>query len=263
MVALDLNEGQLQRSNTVADLMAARPAPLPEEPIPFPAWNRTLPARIVRWVMQAVLTRPLTRLFVWLHVEGRENLKGIQPPVIFAVNHQSHFDVPVVLAALPGRWQRLAAPAMSKEFFEAHFYPERTSRWSWFTNSLNYYLACLVFNAFPLPQREAGAAQALRYAGELASDGWCVLIFPEGVRTDAGEIRRFQPGVAMMASRLRVPVVPVRLVGLEKILHKTWKMAAPGRAAVYIGKPLHLEGDDYAALAKSAEEAVKSLVSRD
>ena len=94
---------------------------------------------------------------------------------------------------------------MAKEFFKAHFFPEQYGRRAWFTNSLNYYLAALFFNAFPLPQREAGARQTLRYIGDLAGDGYSILIFPEGKRSDAGEIGRFRPGVGMMASRLGRP----------------------------------------------------------
>ena len=126
-----------------------------------------------------------------------------------------------------------------------------------FTNGLNYFLASLVFNAFPLPQRESGAREALRYAGDLAADGNCILIFPEGKRTDAGEILPFQPGVGMLASRLHLPVVPVRLEGLERVLHKSAKFPTPGRARVKFGPALALEGDDYAALAKRIEEAVR------
>ena len=99
------------------------------------------------------------------------------------------------------------------------------------TNSLNYYLASLFFNAFPLPQRETGTRQTLRYIGELIGDGYSVLIFPEGRRTEDGEIGRFQPGVGMIAARLDVPVVPVRLEGLDRILHHTWKFpSGAGRA---------------------------------
>jgi long-chain acyl-CoA synthetase len=129
----------------------------------------------------------------------------------------------------------------------------------WLTSSLTYFLASLVFNTFPLPQHEAGARDALRYAGELASDGYCIVIFPEGIRTDKGEIQAFQPGVGMLASRLGLPVVPVRLEGLERVLHKSAKMATPGRAKVKFGAPLHPEGSDYAALARRIEEAVRSL----
>jgi long-chain acyl-CoA synthetase len=148
---------------------------------------------------------------------------------------------------------------MAREFFDAHFHPERHTPGERFTNGLNYVLASLVFQAFPLPQREAGAREALRYAGELLSDGISILIFPEGKRTDAGEIAHFQPGVGMLAARLRVPVIPVRLENLEKVLHKAAKMATPGPAKVKFGPPLHLEGDDYIGLAGKVEAAVRAL----
>jgi long-chain acyl-CoA synthetase len=168
-------------------------------------------------------------------------------------------DVPVILAALPPRWRYHVAPAMAKEFFKPHFFPDEYGRLAWFTNSLNYYLAALVFNAFPLPQREAGARQTLRYVGRLLEEGLSVLIFPEGHRTHGGEIDRFRPGVGMIASRLDVPVVPVRLEGLEKVLHHTWHMARPGHARVAFGSPIKLNGEDYEALARQVEEAVKEL----
>jgi long-chain acyl-CoA synthetase len=249
-----------ERARTVGEL--TRPvtsAPPPEESFEFPSWSRAWPARLLRHLALPLLILPLTRLFAWIKVEGRENLRGLDGPVIFAANHQSHFDVPAILYALPGRWRYRATPAMSREFFDAHFHPERHSKGERFTNSLNYFLSCLVFNAFPLPQREAGTRDALRYAGELAADGYCIVIFPEGIRTDAGEIRPFQPGIGMLASRMGIPVVPVRLEGLERVLHKSAKMATPGRAKVKFGPPLRLEGSDYAALAKHVEAAVKSL----
>ena len=169
-------------------------------------------------------------------------------------------DTPVIMAALPPRLRYRVAPAMAKEFFTAHFHPHEHPRRARFTNGLNYYLAALFFNAFPLPQREAGARQTLHYIGEVLEDGFSVLIFPEGKRSDSGEIGRFMPGIGMMASRLNVPVVPVRIVGLEKVLHHSWRMARPGRVRVVFGAPLHLTGDDYAALAKQVEDAVKNLV---
>lgn len=73
------------------------------------------------------------------------------------------------------------------------------------------------------------------------------------------EIAQFQPGVAMLASRLDVPVVPVRLTGLARVLHRSWRMARPGRATVVFGPPLHLSGSDYVSLANKVEEAVKAL----
>ena len=127
-------------------------------------------------------------------MDGLEHLDKLTSPVLFAANHQSHMDTPAIVAALPARFRYRVAPAMAKEFFKAHFFPEQFGRRAWLTNSLNYYLASLFFNAFPLPQREAGARQTLRYIGELIGEGYSVLIFPEGLRTLTGDIGTFRPG---------------------------------------------------------------------
>ena len=101
--------------------------------------------------------------------------------------------------------------------------------------------------------------QTLRYMGELATDGLSILIFPEGHRTESGEIKEFQPGVGMMAARLGLPVVPVRLGGVERVLHHTWRWPHRGNVRVTFGAPLVLEGDDYAALARRVQDAVVAL----
>jgi long-chain acyl-CoA synthetase len=168
-------------------------------------------------------------------------------------------DGPAILCALPARWRYRLAPAMAKEFFKAHFYPKEYSRKAWFTNSLNYYLSCQFFNAFPLPQREAGTRQTLRYIGEVLEDGYNVLIFPEGKRTERGEIGPFRPGIGMIGARLGVPVVPVRLEGLEKVLHTKMKFPKRGPVRITFGPPLHLEGDDYVRLTQDVENAVRGL----
>jgi long-chain acyl-CoA synthetase len=270
MVALEdafqthLDEGAFAEARDLGQLRSlverasASDAPAPE-PIDFPSWNRSLVSRAIRRVSLPTWILPLGRLFAWMRVEGREHVDALDGPAIFAANHQSHMDGPMIMTALPAKWRYRLAPAMAKEFFKPHFFPEQYSRRAWFTNSLNYYLSSLFFNAFPLPQREAGARQTLRYIGEVLEDGFSVLIFPEGKRTEAGEIDRFRPGIGMIASRLNVPVVPVRIDGLDKVLHHTWRMAKPGRIRIAFGKPLHLGGDDYEALAKQVEDAVRGL----
>ncbi len=220
----------------------------------FPTWNRGALARAVRRIFLPSFLLPLNRIFAHVHTHGLENLEGLQPPVIFAANHQSYMDVPAILSALPARWRYRVAPAMRKEFFDQHFHGRS------FTNSLNYYLSTLFFNCFPIPQREPGALATLRYIGELSNDKWCLLIFPEGIMTRTGEIAPFQPGVGMIASKLGIPVVPIRIEGMDRVLHQTWKMARPGRVEITFGTALSLTGsDDYLALARQVEDAVRKL----
>jgi long-chain acyl-CoA synthetase len=270
MVALEdtfqtrIDEGSFANAQDLGQLRSlvehsASSAGPPAEPVDFPAWTRSAVARAVRRVNLAAWILPLARAFAWTRIEGLEHLRDLEGPAIFASNHQSFMDGPVIMAALPARWRYRLAPAMGKEMFAPHFFPAEHGRVSWFTNSLNYYLAVLLFNAFPLPQREAGARQTLRYIGELLADRHSLLIFPEGKRSETGVIGGFRPGIGMIAARLGAPVVPVRIDGLQDVLRVGWHMARPGRVRVAFGAPLRLVGEDYEALAKEVEAAVRAL----
>jgi len=223
----------------------------------MPAWSRRRVVAAVRAASQAAWLLPLTRVFAHVEVRGLEHLSAITGPVVFAANHQSHFDTPVILAALPPRLRKRVAVAMAKEYFAAHFHPEGHSRAARMLSTLQYGLASFFFNAFPIPQREAGARRTLRYIGDLLGDGWSVLIYPEGRRSDSEEIGRFQPGVGMIGARLSVPVVPVRLEGVNRVLHQSWKVPRPGRVRVGFGPAVILTGHDYTAMARQVEEAVR------
>ena len=63
----------------------------------------------------------------------------------------------------------------------------------------------------------------------------------------------------MIGSRLDVPIVPVRIDGVDKLLPVGGSFVRPGRVRVAFGAPLRLQGSDYAALASSVEQAVKNL----
>ena len=99
----------------------------------------------------------------------------------------------------------------------------------------------------------------MRYIGELLAGGISVLIFPEGRRALTGDIDTFRPGIGMIAARLGAPVVPVRLEGVNNVLRVGWTMARPGRVRVAFGAPIRLAGDDYEALARQVEAAVRAL----
>ena len=269
MVALEdqfqtrIDETKFAGARTLDELRAVL-ASAPEdaeviEPVDFPSWNRAWPVRMVRRLSQATWILPLGRIFAWVRVRGLEHLEHLNGPVVFASNHQSHLDVPVILMAMPGSVRATIAPAMAKEFFKAHFFPDGFSARQVLTNRMNYYLAAFFFNTFPLPQREAGARQTLRYIGEVTGDGFSVLIFPEGVRSDTGHIKPFRGGIGMIGSRLGLPIIPIRIDGVDRVLHTSWKMAKPGPVSVTFGAPIHLSGDNYAELAMQVEQAVRDL----
>ena len=258
-----LDEAAVAACRTVGELRqlvaGASHAERAESRFTFPRWATNRLARAVRNVSQQTWILPLAGCFLRLRISGLEHLDGLRGPVIFAANHQSHFDTPAILLSVPPPWRRRIAVAMAREFFDAHFFPKRHSVAERLGNGTLYALATLFFNAFPLPRSGPGARDTLRYAGELASDRWSILIFPEGHRTLDGKISTFQPGVGMMASRLALPVVPVRLEGVDHVLHQTWRWPRRGAVSVTFGAPVTLEGDDYASLARRVEDAVVRL----
>ena len=259
-----LSETAVSEARTVSDIRrltegAAEAGGLPKEAFVFPRWNRWTLVRLLRNVSHRTCILPLAHVFFRLHVDGTDHLHALDGPVVFAANHQSHFDTPVILNALSNRWRRTIAVAMWKEYFDAHFLPEGHTLRDRLTTSTLYYLVAGFFNAFPLPQTEPGARQTLRYMGELATSGFSILIFPEGSRTERGEINQFQPGIGLIASKLHLPVVPVRLEGVNLVLHHTWRWPRRGDVRVTFGTPLTLEGDDYTALTRRVQDAVVGL----
>jgi long-chain acyl-CoA synthetase len=258
-----VDESVFVSAKTVADIVALQGgqpgAPRAAAAFRYPKWNRHWLARAFRAINLNLWLLHLAHVFAWVRVEGREHLDGLKGPVLFASNHQSFFDAPSIFIALPWKWRRRLAPTMRKEFFEAHFHPREHGLFAWITNSLNYWLSLLMFNAVPIPQHEAGTRQALRALGELVESGDCPLIFPEGRHSPNENLQPFQAGAAMIASRLHIPVVPIRLRGSNRVLPGGARMARPGRVKVSIGEPLRLEGEDYAALTRLLEERIRAL----
>jgi long-chain acyl-CoA synthetase len=227
---------------------------------PLSDWARTLPFRWFRAAFQHAVSLPLYRHYLPLTVNGLENLEWIEPPVIFAANHTSHLDVPTIYAALPHKWHRVLAPAMMKDHFRAFFEPSGYSTKDVVLAAGAYFLACSIYNSYPLPQQMAGTRRALAYTADLVNRGYSPIVFPEGLRTPDGNLQPFRPGIGMMAARLRVPIVPIRIRGLYEIysMHDSWPHIGPIR--VDIGMPLSFPPDaDYGAVAKRLEEVINDM----
>ena len=144
---------------------------------------------------------------------------------------------------------------MAKEFFKAHFFPGAArprGRGSPTASTTTW--RSLFFNAFPLPQREAGARQTLRYIGELLERRHLGADLPGRAAVRDRRHRPFRPGIGMIASRLDVPVVPVRLDGLERRAARRLADGAAGPRPRRVRRAVRLVGDDYEALAKQVED---------
>jgi long-chain acyl-CoA synthetase len=191
---------------------------------------------------------------------GRENLKDFRGPALIVSNHISQIDIGFILAALPFRLRRRVAAAMQGEMLRDMRYPPKESSFlGRRLAQLNYVLISAFFNVFSLPQK-AKYRESFRFAGELADQGYSVLIFPEGRRTETGELGSFRSGIGLLATHLNLPVIPMRIDGLFPLRIAKKHYAKPGTVQVRIGAPVRFDATaDAEEIAKELQKIVQGL----
>lgn len=221
----------------------------------FRFWTNSGPVRLFRQLCDLCLNGPLYRLFVRLEVRGLEGLAGYDGPLFFIANHLSYLDQPSVMFALPRRRRYHTATAAWAEFFFQNFHNRWQRAWKRFT----YDYGTLALNLFPLPQT-GGFRPSLAFMGKLADAGISILLFPEGERSITGRMLPFRPGLGLMARELGIPVVPVGIRGVEKVLPRGGNIPRRGRVTVIFGPPLRFTVETPEEIVRQSEAAVARLL---
>jgi 1-acyl-sn-glycerol-3-phosphate acyltransferase len=213
-------------------------------------WARRFPARAARLALLEGVLRPAVAALGAPERAGIDRLhalvgNGTHTPVIFAGNHHSHLDTPVVLTSIPEPWRHKVFVGAAADYF---FRTRTTSA-----------LSALVIGAIPI-ERSKVARRSADQAAALLDDGWSMLIFPEGGRSPDGWGQPFRGGAAYLSSRCGVPVVPLHIEGTARILRKGAKRPTPANVRVTYGDPLlPEEGESAARYAERIERAVAAL----
>ncbi len=239
---VDLSEANFAQVSTVGELerMLNEPQRAQQSGYRYPRWAQRWPVRWIRNFFYYTLSLPATLIMAHPTIVGRENLAGIEGPVLITCNHVTYIDVGFVLIAMPARIRNRLAVGMLGERLWSMWRPPATlnifARW-W--QQAGYYLVVALFDVFPLPQ-QSGVRESFAFAGESVDRGYSVVVFPEGRRTGDGRPSPFRSGVGMLAQKLNVPVVPLRIDGLFELKESGRKIARRGELKVMIGKPLRL-----------------------
>ncbi|HSE50044.1 MAG TPA: AMP-binding protein [Terriglobales bacterium] len=258
---LDLNETQFAGATTVAQLeQMLREQPAQRSEYEYPRWTQRWPVTWLRPLVYYLLTFPATILMNKPRVIGRENLRALRGPALVISNHVAYLDVGFVMYALPARMRtRLATAMEGEQLWLMRHPPGSVPAWRRPLKKLSYYLTIALFNVFPLP-KTTGFREAFAYAGESADRGHSVLVFPEGVRTTTGEMSPFRSGIGLLANRLGLPIVPMRIDDLFPLKVRKQRFARPGTIKVRVGKPVRFPpGSDPEHIARELERIVKNL----
>lgn len=180
---------------------------------------------------------------VRLEVHGVERL-DYRRPWLFAANHQSIIDIPVLMLALPVPLRFVAKDQLRKVPF------------------LGRYIRAMGMVFVRLDSGVRGVAAVGEVASILAG-GECVATFPEGTRSSDGAVGPFKPGSLAPAIQTGVPVVPVAIAGAGRVLPRGGFRVRPGKIRLLVGEPIETAGlslSDRADLARRVRARVVEML---
>jgi long-chain acyl-CoA synthetase len=260
---VDLGDREFSKVNTVSDLESLLKKSAPEakkSDYPYSRWPQNWLVRWIRVLVYHAVTLPYIMVMARPRVIGRERLKGFHGPALIISNHIAQIDIGFLMAALPWHLRNRLGVAMQGEKLRAMRYPPKNwfflKRW-W--EQLQYALTAAFFNVFSLPQRSK-YRESFRFAGQLADRGYSVVIFPEGRRTETGEMSPFRSGIGLLATQLNLPIIPMRIDGLFPFKIAKKHYAPPHAVQVRIGDPVRFEPTaDPEEIAKELQRIVAGL----
>jgi 1-acyl-sn-glycerol-3-phosphate acyltransferase len=157
-----------------------------------------------------------------VRVEGLQHLHPPQP-AIYAANHLSAIDIPVLYSSLLGQFRIMAKRSLFRYPFLG-WYLKRSGQ-------------------IPIVFGDAHASlRSLNRAGDALKRGMPLVVFPEGGRSATGELQEFMGGAFYVAIRAQAPVVPMAIVGSYELLPINSFHMVPGEVALVIGEPIPTAG---------------------
>ena len=166
-----------------------------------------------------------SRLILWttgvtVRVEGLERLDPARS-YVFAANHQSIYDIPIVFASLPFQVRIIAKESLGKIPFMG---------WH------------LLRTGHVLVDRSKPGAATVRKMAKLVADGHSLIVFPEGTRSTDGTVARFKGGPFLIALDAGLPIVPISIAGSRHVMFRGEVTVHPGTVSLVVHDPVETTG---------------------
>ena len=179
----------------------------------------------LRDVVFILFFRPLVWIFLGLTIKHRNRLP-IKGPAIIIANHNSHIDTIVLMSLYPLRSLFQVRPVAAADYFLKNRYL------GWFCKR--------VLQIIPIhrvvPKKKINPLQAIEDA---LQQGSILIFYPEGTRGQAEIMGEFKKGIVRLTTQYPdVPIIPVYLQGLGKVLPKGRTLLVPFNVSAIVGKPI-------------------------
>lgn len=170
----------------------------------------------------ALCLRAWLKIYHRLSVTGKENIPESKSFIIVA-NHTSHLDALSLVSVLPLRLRHKVFPAAASDYF--------------FQSLPRAAGSAIFINALPFSRKTQIRQSISLCRNLLANPGNVLVIFPEGTRSQDGIMKRFKPGIGLLAAGLDIPMIPCAISGAHSALPKGRIFPLPSKISIKIGKP--------------------------
>lgn len=177
--------------------------------------NALLHKVVKKWA-QGILSKAGVRV----NVKGLENLP--EGACCFVSNHQGNFDIVTILASIDKPMGFIAKKEM-----------EKLPIISWWMKQMQ----CVFMDR----QNVREALKSINQGADNMKNGQSMVIFPEGTRSKSSDIGEFKKGSLKMATKAKVPIVPITLDGTYKIYEGNNNKIKSGEVNLIVGSPIYID----------------------
>jgi 1-acyl-sn-glycerol-3-phosphate acyltransferase len=187
------------------------------------------------------------KIIIGVRIIGARKLQNYDQFII-AANHNSHADAVTLMTAVPTNKLATTHPIAAADYFGK--------------NKLMSFISWFFINVKLIPRKktEADSDNPIEIMDALLKKNKSIIIFPEGSRGKPGKLSAFKKGIGILSEKNKnIPIIPVYLEGISRVLPKGNKVILPSLTKIYFGDAIHITNESSEEIVEKVEAAIHQL----
>lgn len=188
------------------------------------------------------------KVIIGVRIIGSRKLQKYDQFII-AANHNSHADAVTLMTAVPTNKLANTHPIAAADYFGK--------------NKFTSFISWLFINVKLIPRKKSSDEDndnPINIMDELLKKKKSIIIFPEGSRGKPGKLSPFKKGIGILSEKNQnVPIIPVYLEGISRVLPKGNKIILPSLTKIYFGEAIHITDESAEEIVERVEKAIHRL----